>query len=403
MQPSLSPPEFTISAVEQSPSFATLTWADGHESRFHYIWLRHSEHFPAFPDDAKDGREHRLAGMGSEAEPSFIDISASGALRVGWRDRDAPVEFDAQWLRQHCYSSSARSGRRHKPVVWDSRLRNSMPEASFPEIARDETARLAFYRSILDYGFCFVRDMPQDRGTVTDLGDLLGIARRSAYADEPGDERIENLQTDSDVKVSTRQAYFLGPHTDTCWRLSLTGLICFHCLEAHATGGETLLVDGFNVCNKLREASPDAFDILSRVKLNFRASVNNGDEWRSIGQVITCDNDGEVVGFRYGDRSIPPLDLPEDLIEPVYSALSALGDVLYDPANWITCKLQPGEGLALNNQRLLHGRTSFDPGAGPRHLQYCAVELDTFHNKYRHLARTSHHDDWDHVLDWGVC
>ncbi len=99
---------------------------------------------------------------------------------------------------------------------------------------------------------------------------------------------------------------------------------------------------------------------------------------------------------------MPRLDLPEDLIEPVYAALASLETILYDPALWLRRRLEPGEVLVLDNQRVLHGRTLFDPAAGKRHLQTCSVERDLFHNNYRRLARALGDADWNQALSWGV-
>ena len=167
-------------------------------------------------------------------------------------------------------------------------------------------------------------------------------------------------------------------------------------------GVETLLVDGFKVCESLRQRHPEAFDLLSRVPLAFTASVDNGDEWRALGRVITCDPEANVVGFRFNERSMTQQDLAEDLIEPVYAALESLLDVLYDQTLWLISKLEPGTLVVMDNQRILHGRTAFDPAAGERHLQHCSVDRDDFHNKYRQLARALGDDSWNQVLSWGV-
>jgi trimethyllysine dioxygenase len=43
----------------------------------------------------------------------------------------------------------------------------------------------------------------------------------------------------------------------------------FHCLQAAAVGGETILVDGFNVAARLKAQNPDAYDFLSEVEIPF--------------------------------------------------------------------------------------------------------------------------------------
>ena len=90
------------------------------------------------------------------------------------------------------------------------------------------------------------------------------------------------------------------------------------------------------------------------------------------------------------------------MIEPVYTALDSLLDVIYDQSLWLTRKLEPGSLMVMDNQRILHGRMAFDPTSGERHLQHCSVERDVFHNNFRQLARKLGDDSWDQVLSWGV-
>jgi hypothetical protein len=155
---------------------------------------------------------------------------------------------------------------------------------------------------------------------VVEVGGLFGLVRLSPYGQDNG--RYENVQSDPKLNVGTRQSHALGPHTDTCWRLSLSGLVLMHCLKAHEVGGESLLVDGFKACERLRQEAPDSFDLLSRVPLKFGASVSNGDEYRGFGRLISLDAEGKVIGFRYNENSVRPLELPEDLVAPVYGALA---------------------------------------------------------------------------------
>ncbi len=392
-----------IAEVKQESGCLLLRWGDGHDSRFAYVWLRHALFFPAFGDEAVGKQDYRTPQPSSRTPPIEAGISETGHLRVRWSNEAEASEYDPVWLRDRCPSPSERARRRRPSVTWDAALGAAPPEMNFAAAATDDGGRLALIEQVLDYGICFVRDLPPEPGQVAVLGKLFGTVRLSAYGDEPGDGRIENVRADPKVSVSTRRAYFLGPHTDTCWRSAVSGLVILHCLVAQEAGGETLLVDGFAAAERLRARDPEAFGLLSSTKLNFRASVANGDEWRALGQIITCDAEGAVVGFRYCDRNLGPLDLPEEMIEPAYAALASLEIVLYDPALWIRCRLAPGDAVVVDNQRVLHGRTAFDPAAGPRHLQHCSIERDTFHHTYRRLARALDRPDWDQVLSYGVC
>ncbi len=78
-----------------------------------------------------------------------------------------------------------------------------------------------------------------------------------------------------------------------------------------------------------------------------------------------------------------PVDAEIDDIEPFYDALRNFLERIYAGDGMITFKLQAGEMLVFNNQRLLHGRTAFDPGTGHRHVRSCSVDLDEFHSSLR--------------------
>ncbi len=392
-----------IREAKQVDGRIVVRWADGHRSTYHPVWLRHARFFPAFPEKATGSEGFNRPDRPDQVTPASVEVTPGGSLRVAWSPDGSSMDYEAAWLRDHCCSSSERLRRRRPVVRWDASISQSPPQMPYDLACGSDTGRLDLYQQVLDYGFVFLRDVPPVPGKVAEVAGMFGLVRPSPYANDDGDLGVEDVRNDPRVKVGTTTSHFLAPHTDTCWRLSISGLVFLHCLKSHERGGESILVDGLEVARRLREADPEAFGVLSRVPVNFAASVNNGDEWRALGRIITCDAEGNAVGLRYNDRSVQQLDLPEDLIEPVYSAIASLETVLYDPALWLRRRLEPGDVMVLDNQRVLHGRTYFDPAAGERHLQTCAVERDVFHNNYRRLARSLGREDWNQVLPWGVC
>ena len=51
--------------------------------------------------------------------------------------------------------------------------------------------------------------------------------------------------------------------------------------------------------------------------------------------------------------------------------------------------LEAGELVMMDNRRLLHGRSGFDPAEGQRHLQGCYIDIDGPRSLYRVLRRRS--------------
>jgi gamma-butyrobetaine dioxygenase len=213
---------------------------------------------------------------------------------------------------------------------------------------------------------------------------------------------LSSIRVDPSKPVATHMSHFLGPHTDTCWRQTLIGLLMMHCLQAHPEGGRSMLVDGFAVAARLRAESREAFELLSTVPIAFEAVVSDSDEWRAQGRIISLSVDGVVEGIRYNGNSIGQLDSAADLVEPLYSALERFESILYDRDLWWRPRLGPGDLLVMDNHRVLHGREAFDAAAGERHLQCCAVERDNFHNNYRRIARRLGVENWNRRLSAGV-
>ena len=84
-----------------------------------------------------------------------------------------------------------------------------------------------------------------------------------------------------------------------------------------------------------------------------------------------------------------PLDLPADLVEPLYAAYRAFTAVMRRPENELVYRLEPGDLVAFDNRRVLHGRTAFDPGSGKRRYKGCYVDRDQIASRIRVLERAT--------------
>ena len=55
----------------------------------------------------------------------------------------------------------------------------------------------------------------------------------------------------------------------TYFSVSFLQVQFLHCIKQTVTGGDSEIVDGFNVCRKLKEKNPQAFQILSSTFVDF--------------------------------------------------------------------------------------------------------------------------------------
>lgn len=166
----------------------------------------------------------------------------------------------------------------------------------------------------------------------------------------------------------------------------LRGMQMLHCLKAmdvkDDVGGKSFFVDGFMVANWLAENNPAAFHILSSTPVVFSIFSHNM-RYSQTKPVICVNKEGMVSEIHYNNRTLAPVQTPPHLVAPFYHALKEFAMKMRDPNSELCFNMKPGDLVAFNNRRVLHGRTSFDPTKVTRHLQGCYADIDEVFTKYR--------------------
>ena len=103
--------------------------------------------------------------------------------------------------------------------------------------------------------------------------------------------------------------------------------------------------------------------------------------------MISLDEKGNFKQVRFSPRlDFVPL-MEKDKLELYYSARKKISELYNSNEYRIEFKLAPGDLLMMDNYRLLHGRTSYDPNEGERFLQGCYIDYDSTEGKLKHLKR----------------
>lgn len=369
-----------ISGLECRERQLRVRWDDGGETAYHYIWLRDNCGCPACGEKVSSSGERflKLTEVPLDIVPEDAVVSADGALRIVWRGGEHASTYDPTWLRARGASRTVEPERPGDPVLWDAALNDRPPEVDYAAARAGGDGLLRLLGLVADYGFALVRDVPSASDEVERLAGLLGYIRETHYG------RVFEIVTKPANRTLAETSREIPPHNDELFRDAPPGVIVFHCLEASADGGgASILVDGFAVASRLRETDPEAFALLSRVALPHRRYIEGAADLRAATPVITLDARGAVTAFRCNERTLAPLDLPDDLVEPVYRALQQVLGLAYSPAMRVQFQLRPGDALVFDNQRVLHARTAF---GGRRHIRQCHVDRDEVFSRLRLLA-----------------
>ena len=364
-----------------------VTWADGATSRYHFVWLRQQLFHPAIgrPDQGPED------GFRLPDDPETLAVARcaaeNGQLFVAWANDGAETRHDLAWLRRNAYDRDRRLARKARPETWTGAEAAATPWLDWERTVQSEEALFELFVALRDRGMARLRGAPARDGEVARLARRLGVLRATDFGQISDIVSRPPESAGRYANIGAGGMRRLAPHTDEGWRYGAPG-VGFH-LSLEATpggGGDSMLHDGFLAAARLRENDPDAFALLTRAPFRFAAERNPEERYIAYGRLIVTDQDGDLAGVRFSDRTLDVQQMDEGAVEPAYRALRAFAKELYEPDLVYRHKLRPGECHVFDNHRVLHARAAFDPAAGPRRIQQCAVDREEFHNTYRILA-----------------
>lgn len=345
----------------------SLAW-DGRTSHFHYIWLRDNSWSGDSRVSQSGERQLFSADIPEDIAPVSARFDPSEGLRIEWNDGHRAT-YSTHWLKRHDYSQDARAGRRHIPRLWDAGI-GELPSFAYEDVVGGtDEGQLAYLDALRDFGAAIVRGVPSVDGEVERFAEAFGHVREVAFA------RIHDVRHDPKGYNVAHTPGELKPHTDLpsyTWPPSVQLL---HFLVNQADGGESTLVDGWKVLADLRAKDPEAFRTLSQVPVPYQL-FSDTEDTQAVAPMVQLDTEGTVHTFRFSNQLALPLDVPFEQVEPFYAAYRRLGRMIDSDRYKLAFKAADGDLLTVHGHRVLHGRLSYDPASGARHLQDVYMEWD---------------------------
>ncbi len=130
-----APERQQIRAVHASKGGASVTFADGHESHYPAIWLRHNCECKECGSTRSARRELRLTDIPVGITAKSAVIAPDGSLEVTWEPGGHRSHYSPAWLRGHCLSAKERSRRRLNPALWSPGTPDIIRYESFPALS----------------------------------------------------------------------------------------------------------------------------------------------------------------------------------------------------------------------------------------------------------------------------
>ena len=268
------------------------------------------------------------------------------------------------------------SGERHEcdiPVGERAALPISPWPTDFAAAIRSEsTGWTGDHRPFVDQlarrGIALLHDCGTEPSTVLTVGNTVGFVRETNYGS------LFDVVAEPDPINLAYTPLGLPAHTDNPYRRPCPTVQMLHCLVAADEGGASRFVDGFAVAEQLRHLDPAAFGTLTTTDVTFRFH-GDGVDLQARRPLIELDRDGAVHAVSVNNRSMEPLDAVDHRAAAFYAAYRRFVDLLDADDHAIEITLRPGELVAFDNRRVLHGRRAFR-STSRRHLQGCYIDID---------------------------
>jgi gamma-butyrobetaine dioxygenase len=375
-----------LSAAESRDGSVSLTWEDGTRGDFPLMWLR--DHCAC--RDCRHPQTHerlvRIIDLPETLPEPAVTLTESGALRLEWPampgfDTHESV-FDAGWLYQRADARRADPLDVDRKTPWTSAIADSLPVVDHHAFMHTETGLSEWLQALDRYGFAVLRNGP------TEPGEVIRVTERVGWPRETNFGRQFDVVSMPDPNNAAYTAVALEPHVDLPNWQRPPDFQLLYCLANEAQGGESTLTDGLAVARALRDSDPEAYRTLTETEIDFRFQDENADiHYRA--PVIGCDEYGSPTVMRFNNWIRDTLRLPAAEVDAFYRAYRRFWEMLRDPAWTLRFMLRPGEMIAFDNLRVLHGRDTFDPNTGHRHLQGTYLDRDLIRSRQRVLERSA--------------
>jgi gamma-butyrobetaine dioxygenase len=373
-----------IVAATAEDGGVVLTWDDGRASRFDYLWLRDNCACAQCRHPQTRERTFELLDLPEKMAPPQVELRPDGALRLLWPENGGRHEslFDPAWLRERDYSNrdSEAESRRARP--WGAEMQDAIPSVSYAELMESDGGLRRWLQALSEQGIALLTDGP------TAEGSLLNVVGRVGWARETNFGHTFDVVSKPNPNNAAYTAIKLEPHVDLPNWQRPPDFQLLYCLENGATGGASILTDGFAVAEALKREDPAAFEMLATQPVDFRFQDEESDI-RCRAPTIGRDVDGALCEIRFNNWIRDAVDIPAARIQAFYAAYRKFWTMLRDPRFMIRFTLGPGQMIAFDNLRVLHGRDAFDPNSGRRHLQGCYLDRDLVMSRLRVLERTA--------------
>ncbi|MDB2324311.1 TauD/TfdA family dioxygenase [Alphaproteobacteria bacterium] len=319
---------------------------------FDYFWLRDNARDPISFDSRSHQRELFTCAISADIKPIEAGLLEGGkAIEIKWPDLDDAVRYDGDFLKNFAVPTDPLV--MPEPSIWDTKsLDADGVRIAYKRVCGDN-GNANLLDIISKFGFAVITDTPRNLDAVEDVTGRIGYVRHTIFGGLFEFEANENM---ADSAYTPKE---LRPHTDGTYSHDAPGLQMLLCVDYDATGGASIMVDGFRIAAELQRTEPQIYADLTRIGVT---GIYKGDGvvLRARRPILRTDDTGKLLQVSFNNYDRDTVMLPKDDMRALYAGIRAFDKLANDPAFQWRYTLTPGDMLVFDNWRVLHGRGPFE-------------------------------------------
>ncbi len=372
---------FAIKKITLSSTAVSIIWEDNKKSLFHFLWLRDNCPTSFHPDTRM--RIFNILSVSKDIYPMKIKKN-NDILIIHWSENNHISKYDLKWLRNHCYTNKNSQSNISKNIFWKNNLKSKLSLISFnyEKIIKYEKNFIQWLELLTSYGVTIIKQSPTTTNSGFKILKKIGTFRETFFGTP---FEVVNIPKPNNQAYTSDS---LSNHTDLPYYEYVPGYQFLHCLKNSAKGGNSTIVDGFSVANYLKKNEKEIFNILTNTEVKFKDNDYTQKSLRIFySPIIKLNLQKNFDEIRINLGAMATLDIKSNKMKRFYEAYRFFYSLLHNKKYSVEFRLRKGDMLCFDNRRILHGRTSFNPYSGNRHLQGYYIEREEIYSKLNYLKK----------------
>ena len=359
-----------IKSLKILPDKLKIIFSNQTEHSFLNIWLR--DH--AKDGDSWDARSNQRKIFTAKLDPKLhikkAEVKDNGkSIDILWSDSNKIINYSSKFFLDNLTNLKVKDKNLKK---WKCKDLDQNIYINFNEAISEDGYRY-FLKKLYKYGFVVIQNCKTEMSSVEKIAKKIGYVRESIFGG------LWSFESNEDKADSAYTQDELRPHTDSTYSNDAPGLQLLLCCHYKASGGESIMVDGFKIAEKIKNKKKEIYDLLTNVEVTGQY-LGDGVSLEAKKPIFRLNSDKELIQVSFNNYDRAPFRMSEYKTKKFYEAIREFDLIANDIEYQWRRVLKPGDLLIFNNWRILHGRGSFN---GVRKMSGCYINKEDFDSSCR--------------------